>query len=202
MKQIVVALSLVIIPLPGLAVAGSALDEATMQCLFEPEYAGLIEVNMSRHKGQETLNVTNMATGRSQGDPVVDDFMACVNRQLAGTPVRNAPKGAVAQVSSSGHASEHSLVSHTRQCMRQARVPGSYAVSINRAIPDVIPDLGGTESGAHRVEDCLHDRLAVQYPPLNEGAVENADSVRTAGTVSFCPKRAGFIYGGSQYCRL
>ena len=188
------------------ALATSALDQATTQCLFEVDGAEDIHVTIKSKAGGETMRVKNKATRKTKNDPLVDAYTACVQRKISGgvyaAPTVAASASAKNPNVQAASAIDNSTVGLTRQCMRKVRAPGKYAVSVNRAIPDVIPDLGGTQAGAHNVQDCLHDRLDVQYRILGTSTAQ-ANGVVSSGASSFaCPKRASVIYGGSQYCRL
>ncbi len=112
------------------------------------------------------------------------------------------PFSVVAETSSGGSSvsQPERTVALTRSCMAKVRAPGKYAVALNKPIPDVIADVGGTSSGAHNVQDCLHDALNVHYP-LDLDTVE-ANGATTSGTNFYCPRYAAVLYGGSQYCRL
>lgn len=94
------------------------------------------------------------------------------------------------------------VVSQVRQCMVQTRAPGSYGVFLNRAVPVVQADLGATEAGVRKVNDCLQDLYNVQYSLL--AFVDAADATGQSSlpviTPGGCPRRASVLYGGRQYC--
>lgn len=114
------------------------------------------------------------------------------------------PFSAMAETASGGSvvAAQDRTVALTRSCMSKMRAPGRYAVSVNVAIPNVIPDEGGTSSGASMVRDCLHDQMNVHYPALGVTTAEANGGGKSQSRSAYCPKGAGVIYGGTQYCRL
>ncbi|MGX9351247.1 hypothetical protein ACS3QZ_08595 [Shimia sp. W99] len=57
--------------------------------------------------------------------------------------------------------------------MKETRAPGSYAYIQTGGVPRVGAADGGTERGAHDINDCLQDRYSVQYG-------SNAGVVRTS----------------------
>ena len=55
------------------------------------------------------------------------------------------------------------LMQQISQCVAQTGAPGSYEVTDFETVPAVAVSQGGTEIGAHNVNDCLKDSYNVQY---------------------------------------
>ncbi|WP_299353967.1 hypothetical protein [uncultured Shimia sp.] len=110
---------------------------------------------------------------------------------------------AVAGIAGKTFAMDNSAIQAVRSCMSETRAPGSYAMSTADAVPTVITASGGSERGAHNVNDCLQDRYSVQYGTRE--AVQGYSDIyggnaQDVAINTACVGGGGVMHSGDGYC--